>query len=100
LNFRKLHFSASIFSAILAWSSKRMVDYDSMGPRLHFIGARFLNFSHMTSNFAKCWYHQNPLDFISSMPEKIAFWLWLQKLTTTSCACWRRWPLPFKVRAL
>jgi len=99
LNFRKLHFSASISSAILAWSSKRMVDYDGMGPRLYPIGARFLNFSHMTSNFAKCWYHQNPLGFISSMPEKIAFWLWLQELTTTSCARWRRWPsAPFPLK--
>jgi len=31
LEFQKLHFSMSISSAILAWSSKLMVDYDSMG---------------------------------------------------------------------
>jgi len=34
LKFRKLHFSTSISSSILAWSSKVMVDYDSMGPTL------------------------------------------------------------------
>jgi len=34
LNFRKLHFSRSIPSAILAWSSKLMVECDSMGPSL------------------------------------------------------------------
>jgi len=44
LNFRKLHFSRSIPSAILAWSSKLMVECDSMGPSLQLVGARFLNF--------------------------------------------------------
>jgi len=44
LKFRKLHFSSCIFSAILAWSSKLMVDYDNMGPSLQLVGARFLNF--------------------------------------------------------
>ena len=39
LKFRKLHFSRSISSAILAWSSELMVDYDSMGASLHLIGA-------------------------------------------------------------
>jgi len=38
----KLHISRSISSAVLAWSSKLMVDGDSMGPQL--IGAWFLNF--------------------------------------------------------
>jgi len=33
--FRKLHFSKSISSTILVWSSKLMVDYDNMGPSLH-----------------------------------------------------------------
>ena len=44
LKFRKLHFSTSIFSTILAWSSKLMVDYDNMGPNLQLVRARFLNF--------------------------------------------------------
>jgi len=40
---QKLHFSAPISSAVLAWSSKRMmIGDDSMGPGL--VGARFLNF--------------------------------------------------------
>jgi len=41
---RKLHFSTSISSAVLAWSSKLMVGGDSMGPALQVVGARFLNF--------------------------------------------------------
>jgi len=41
LNFRKLHFSRSISFAILAWSSKLMVDRDSMGPSLQLVGASF-----------------------------------------------------------
>jgi len=44
LNFRKLRYSRSISSAILAWSRKLMIDYDSMGPNVQLIGARFLNF--------------------------------------------------------
>ena len=41
---RKLHFSGSISSAIFTWSSKLMVDGDSMGPGLQLVGARFWNF--------------------------------------------------------
>ena len=37
LNFRKFHFSRSISSAILVWSSKLMVGSDSMGPGLQFV---------------------------------------------------------------
>jgi len=44
LKFRKLHFSRSISSAILAWSSKMMVGRDSMGPSLQLIRALFSNF--------------------------------------------------------
>jgi len=40
----KLHFSRSISSAVLAWSSKLVVDGDSMGPGLQLVGARFSNF--------------------------------------------------------
>jgi len=40
---RKLHFSRSISSAVLAWSSK-LVGGDSMGPGLQLVGAQFLNF--------------------------------------------------------
>jgi len=53
--FRKLHFSTSTSSAVLAWRSQLMVDYDSMGPSLQLFRAWFLNFSsswrHMTSKF-------------------------------------------------
>ena len=44
LKFRKLHFSRSISSAILAWSSKLMVNYDSVGRSLQLVGARSFKF--------------------------------------------------------
>ena len=43
LKFRKLQFSRSISSAILAWRSKLMVDHDSIRPGLQLVGARFSN---------------------------------------------------------
>ena len=44
-NLRKVHFSRSISSAILVWSSKLMAGGGhSMGPGLQLVGARFLNF--------------------------------------------------------
>jgi len=63
LQLRKLHFSRSIFSAILTWNSKLMVDRDSTGPSLQLIGARFWNFllesHHVSSSFAECRYYTN-----------------------------------------
>jgi len=41
LEFRKLHFSRSITSAIFTWSSKLMVDCDSMGPSKAFLSPIF-----------------------------------------------------------
>jgi len=35
--FRKLHFSRSIYSAILVWCPKLMVDRDSTGPNLQLV---------------------------------------------------------------
>jgi len=55
--FRKLHFSRSVSSTSLAWSSKLMVDYDNMGPSLLHVGALFLlNFllSKLSRDFAEC----------------------------------------------
>jgi len=43
LKLRKLYFSMSISSTV-AWSSKLMNDYDTMGPILQLVGAQFLNF--------------------------------------------------------
>jgi len=40
MKFRKLHFSRSIFSAIFAWSSKLMIDDDSMGLVLQLTACR------------------------------------------------------------
>jgi len=57
LNFRKLHFSRSIFFAIFAWNSKPMVDYyDNMGPSLQFAKTQFLNFllSKLLLDFRLC----------------------------------------------
>jgi len=33
---------------------------------------------HVILKFAKCWYHQNPLGFISALAEARSLWLWLQ----------------------
>jgi len=41
---RKLHFSMSISSAVLMYSSKLMADGHRMGPGLQLVGAQFLNF--------------------------------------------------------
>ena len=41
LKLQKLHFSRSISSAVLAWSSKLMVGSDSMGPGLQLVGPDF-----------------------------------------------------------
>jgi len=41
---RKLQFSRSVSSTIIAWSSKLMVGSDHMGPVLQLVGARFSNF--------------------------------------------------------
>ena len=41
---RKLHFSRSISSAVLAWSAKLMVGGDSIGCDLQLIRARVSNF--------------------------------------------------------
>ena len=38
------HISRYISSATFAWSSKLMVDIDSMGPGLQLVGGRFSNF--------------------------------------------------------
>ena len=56
LKFQKLHFSGSISFAILAWSSKLMVDYDNMGPSLQLIRERFLNLllSKLSRDFKLC----------------------------------------------
>ena len=43
LQLRKLHFSTSVSSTVLARSSKLMVDGDSMGPGLQLVRARFSN---------------------------------------------------------
>ena len=44
LKFQKLHFSRSIFSAILAWTSKLMVDHDTARPNVQPVGTEFSNF--------------------------------------------------------
>jgi len=57
-----------------------MIDYGSIGPSLQLVDLvyRFTEpdfwisvavGGHVTSNFAKCWYHQNTLGLISTLPE-------------------------------
>jgi len=41
---QKLHFSRSVSSAVLVWSSKLTVVDDSMGPGLQLVEVRFSNF--------------------------------------------------------
>jgi len=41
---RKLHFSRSISSSVLTWSSKLMVGGDTMGSGLQLFKAQFSNF--------------------------------------------------------
>ena len=53
LKFRKLHFSRSLSSSILVWSSKLMVDCDSMGPSLYLSEPDFL----ISSQKAITWLH-------------------------------------------
>ena len=76
LNFRKLYFSTSTSSAILAWRSQLMGHYDSMGPSLQLFGVIFLNFSlswrsrdFEVREMLISHYHQNQLRFISALPE-------------------------------
>ena len=82
LKFWKLHSVTSTSSAILAWHSQLMGDYDSMGLVYSFSEPDFWISpplgSHVTSKFAKCWYHQNSLHFISALAKARSLWLWLQ----------------------
>ena len=56
--FVNLQFSTSISSAIFLWSSKLMVDYDSMGPVYSYsepdFGISAPVGGHVTSKFVKC----------------------------------------------
>ena len=82
LNFWKLHFSASISSAILAWRSQLVVDYDSMGSSLQLFGARFLNFSPSWRSryfeVREMLISPESTRFISALPAARSLWLWLQ----------------------
>ena len=73
LKFRKLHFSRSISSAILACSSKLMVDYDNMGPGLQLVRAQFLTFllSKLSHDFKLC-----RMSILQNFPNCLY------------CACW------------
>jgi len=80
---RSRSLTSSIFAnCILAWSSKLMVDYDSMGL-VHSYSKPNVRISppvggYMTSKFVKCWYHRNPLGFVSALAAARSLWLWLQ----------------------
>jgi len=92
LNFRKLYFSTSTSSAILAWRSQLMGHYDSMGPSLQLFGVIFLNFSlswrsrdFEVREMLISHYHQNQLRFISALAEDRSLWLWLQVGNNKPC---------------
>jgi len=78
LKFRKLHFSTSTSSAILAWRSQLMDDYDS----LQLFRARFLNFSPswQSRNFEVREMLISPeyTAFHPVLAEARSLWLWLQ----------------------
>jgi len=94
LKFRKWHFSTSISSAISAchgaqnwWLITTVWDLVYSFSEPHFwiclpVGG------HVTSKFAKCWYDQNPLHFISTLPEARSLWLWLQVGRTSRPRWW------------
>jgi len=80
---RSWSLTSSIFAnCILAWSSKLMVDYDSMSLVYSYSKPNFWISppvgGHMTSKFVKCWYHRNPLGFVSALAAARSLWLWLQ----------------------
>jgi len=74
-------------NCILAWSSKLMVDYDSMSLVYSYSKPNFWISppvgGHMTSKFVKCWYHRNPLGFVSALAAARSLWLWLQVCRNT-----------------
>ena len=82
LKFRKLHFSRSISSTILAWSSKLTVDYDSMGPSLQLIGARFLNFLHSKLS------HDFIFHGMSTLQDQRAIFPYCLRLESHGWVCW------------
>jgi len=85
-NCRKLHYSTSFSSAILAWSSKMMVDYDSMGH-----GTQSTAFQSQISEFlsqlAVMWLPSSRNDDITRihwvlsprcLSDARSLWLWLR----------------------
>jgi len=50
---------------------------------------------HMTSKFAKWWYHQNPLGFISALPAARSWWSWLQAGRNKPCTLAAMTVIPF-----
>jgi len=66
LKFWKLHFSTSTSSAILAWHSQLMGDYDSMGPSLRLFGASEVLISPESTAF------------YLTLADTRSLWLWLQ----------------------
>jgi len=88
LKFRKLHFSRSISSAILAWSSKLMVLCVNMGTSLQpNFWISFPESYHVTSKFAECWYYTNFKGHISVLLEARVIWSGML-VVYMYCACW------------
>jgi len=90
----KLHSSKSVSSAIVAWSSKLMVDYDNTGPSLQLIRAHFLNF--LLSNLSRLQTSRN-IDTTGLSKGHISLLLearvtWLGMLVVLYVLCMLIWP--------
>jgi len=79
VNFRKLHYSTFCIGAQNWWLITTVPVWDLV------YSCSAIDFwislpvgGHMTSKFAKWWYHQNQLRFISTLPAARSLWLWLQ----------------------
>jgi len=100
LKFWKFHFSRSVSSAVLAWSSKLMVDYDSIWDLVFCSLSEpdfWISFSvsyHMTSEFMECRYYRTfkSKGHISLLHEARVTWFGM--LVVLYVLCMLMWPWP------
>jgi len=94
LKFQKWHFPRSISSAILAWSSKLMVDFDSMGPKLQLVRALLCSFllRKLSCDFKLHGMSILPKGHISMLLEARVTWSYM--LVVSYVLCMLIWPWP------
>jgi len=89
LHFRKLHFSTSTCSAIWGGAHNWWVITIVWDLVYSFSEPDFLISppvgGHESSKFAKCWYNQNPLRFVSLLAKARSLWLRLQVGSNKLC---------------